>query len=198
MTQTTSKVQIRRAITPDAPWVVSVLREAFAEYAHLYTEKGYAATTPGADAILKRMEEGPIWVTEHAGRIVGTGSAVPKPEGIYIRGMAIIPAARGLGIGHLLLNEIQQFAAAQGSQRLFLSTTPFLDRAIHLYEAFGFERINEGPHDLFGTPLFTMEKILFPRFSVQHSRKPDLPQASSYELRTPPARQTHGGSRSKA
>jgi len=43
---------------------------------------------------------------------------------------------------------------------MLLSTTPFLDDAIRLYQRFGFERIREGPHDLAGTPLFTMEKAV--------------------------------------
>jgi ribosomal protein S18 acetylase RimI-like enzyme len=45
-------------------------------------------------------------------------------------------------------------------RRLFLSTTPFLDRAISLYERFGFQRNEEGLRELFGTPLFTMEKFV--------------------------------------
>src|SRR5215472_9815578 len=94
--------------------------------------------------------------------IVGTGSVVSKPEGVYLRSMAVIPSARGLEIGQLLLDEIQSFAITQGCVRLFLSTTPFLNRAIRLYEAFGFRRTNDAPHDLFGTPLFTMEKTISP------------------------------------
>jgi len=46
----------------------------------------------------------------------------------------------------------------RGCKRLYLSTTPFLHSAIRLYERCGFRRTDEGPHDLFGTPLFTMEK----------------------------------------
>jgi ribosomal protein S18 acetylase RimI-like enzyme len=160
MTQSASGVQVRRATTDDAAWVASVLRQAFAEYEPLYTEQGYAATTPGAGEIAARMGQGPVWVAVHKERIVGTGSVVSRPEGIYIRGMAVIPSARGLGIGNRLLDEIRRFAIAQGCRRLLLSTTPFLDRAIRLYEAFGFRRINDGPHDLFGTPLFTMEKTV--------------------------------------
>jgi hypothetical protein len=45
-------------------------------------------------------------------------------------------------------------------KQLFLSTAPFLTRAISLYEQFGFLRSNEGPHTLFGTPIFTMRKVL--------------------------------------
>jgi putative acetyltransferase len=153
-------MQVRRATEKDAPCVASILRLAFAEYEPLYTEQGYAATTPGAAEIVARMGEGAAWVAVHKDQIVGTGSVVPKPQGIYLRGMAVIPSARGLGIGRGLLDEIQRFAIAQGRARLFLSTTPFLNRAIRLYEAFGFRRMKDGTHDLFGTPLFTMEKTV--------------------------------------
>ena len=91
---------------------------------------------------------------------IGTAAAVVKGPDMYIRGMAVLPTARGLHIGELLLSEIQSLAMRIGCRRIFLSTTPFLDRAIRLYEKFGFERTDEGPHELFGTPLFTMEKTL--------------------------------------
>jgi putative acetyltransferase len=90
--------------------------------------------------------------------IVGTVAAVAKGERLYIRSMAVLPSARGHGIGKALLEQIEKFATEQGFQRLYLSTTPFLLSAIRLYESFGFDRTSEGPHELFGTPLFTMEK----------------------------------------
>jgi ribosomal protein S18 acetylase RimI-like enzyme len=43
---------------------------------------------------------------------------------------------------------------------LILSHSSIFALAIRLYEKFGFRRNGEGPHDLFGTPLVTMEKIL--------------------------------------
>src|SRR5215831_1629356 len=153
MTQSASEVRVRRATPDDAAWVASVLRQAFAEYEPLYTEQAYAATTPGTAEIVARMGQGPVWVAVHKEQIVGTGSIVPKPEGIYIRGIAVIPSARGLGIGFRLLDEIQRFAVTQDCRRLFLSTTPFLSKAIRLYEAFGFRRTKDGAQNLFGTPL---------------------------------------------
>ena len=92
--------------------------------------------------------------------IVGTVSAIPQENGQYIRGMAIFPAARGQKIGDLLLSRVENFASEHGFKRLFLSTTPFLHRAIRLYERFGFRRTDWGADDLFGTPLFTMEKTI--------------------------------------
>jgi GNAT superfamily N-acetyltransferase len=160
MKETTSYPQIRRAAPFDVTSIASVLKQAFAKYEPLYTNEGYAATTPDADGVRTRMEEGPVWVALYNGEIVATASAVSKPAGLYVRGMAALPASRGLGVGRLLLVEIERFAATHGYKRLFLSTTPFLTRAIRLYESCGFQRASDGPQDLFGTPLFTMQKML--------------------------------------
>jgi GNAT superfamily N-acetyltransferase len=115
------------------------------------------------------MSEGPAWVALHNETIVGTASAVIQGAALYIRGMAVLPAARGRKVGELLLEEIESFAATQGLQSLVLSTTPFLSRAIRLYEHFGFVRRSDGPDDLFGTPLFTMVK----RLSYVESSRPE-------------------------
>ena len=167
--------QIRRATASDAPVIAFILREAFAEYEPLYTSQSYSVTTPGPDEVRDRMSEGPVWVALHGGHIVGTVSVVPEQTGIYVRGMAVLPAARGLGFGRLLLEEVESFATAGASRRLFLSTTPFLSQAIRLYECFGFQAASDGPRDLFGTPLLTMEKLVRARpLSNEHGRD-DLP-----------------------
>jgi putative acetyltransferase len=106
------------------------------------------------------MDEGPVWVALVDGRVVATASIVVKAEGIYIRGMAVLPGARGGNIGRLLLEHIEAYAAERGVKHLYLSTTPFLARAIRLYEHSGFRRTGRGPSEMFGTPLFTMEKCL--------------------------------------
>ena len=160
MAEEIANIRIRKAVAGDAPSIEGVLHESFIEYKLSYTEEAFAATTPIREQIQARMEEGPLWVALIHNTIVGTVSAVPKGEELYIRGMGILPRARGLRIGELLLRQIESFAFERGLKRLFLSTTPFLNRAIRLYESCGFTKSTEGPHDLFGTPLFTMEKIL--------------------------------------
>lgn len=160
MKQNVMNIQIRTALPDDAASIASVLDGSFVEYQSQYTPAGFAATTPALDEIRVRMSEGQMWVALRDHKIIGTVSVVPKGESLYIRGMAILPAARGERIGELLLKQIESFAVEHNYQRLFLSTTPFLSRAIRLYENFGFRRNDEGPHDLFGTPLITMEKTL--------------------------------------
>jgi ribosomal protein S18 acetylase RimI-like enzyme len=106
------------------------------------------------------MEEGPVWIALRENMIVGTVAALDRGEDLYIRGMAVLPASRGAAIGERLLETVEHVAEANGHCRMVLSTTPYLDRAIRLYERYGFRRIDEGPHDLFGTPLFSMAKIV--------------------------------------
>jgi GNAT superfamily N-acetyltransferase len=158
--QSVHRIRIRRAGPDDVATIAAVLFESFVQYKDLYTEKGFSATTPGVEDIRRRMEEGPVWVGVRDGVIAGTVSVVARGDSLYIRGMAVLPSARGSGIGSGLLREVESVACAAGHKRLVLSTTPFLRSAIQLYESFGFRRTDADPHDLFATPLFTMEKIL--------------------------------------
>ena len=155
-----TQVEIRRAGPEDAPVIAAVLHESFVEFKALYTEGGFAATALGAEQVLTRMQEGPAWVVLRAGVVMGTVAAIVKDESVYIRGMAVLPSARGLGGGAKLLQQVEKWAASQRYNRLSLSTTPFLHSAIRLYEKSGFRRMDGGLHDLFGMPLFTMDKAV--------------------------------------
>ena len=158
--ETTSSEQIRIAAPEDAAGIAASLRRSFAEYEPLYTPAAFAATVSTPEQILERMREGPVWVAVENGTIVGTVAAVPRADALYVRGMAVDPAMRGRGTGRALLEHVEEFASQNGFERLLLSTTPFLLSAIRLYEKHGFRRDAAGPHDLLGTPLFTMVKDL--------------------------------------
>jgi putative acetyltransferase len=155
-----SPLRIRLAASDDAPVVANILQAAFVEYESLYTPPGFAATTPDAQQVLARMREGPVWIALRHFDVVGTVAAVVKGDSLYLRGMAVRPQARRLKVGALLLDQAERFAREQACRRVFLSTTPFLDAAIRLYEKSGFRRVRDGGHDLLGTPLFMMEKYI--------------------------------------
>ena len=151
-------VQLRIATAEDAPQIRSVLHASFLEYEDRYTDRAFAATVPTEVELTDRLREGPTWVALCGGRIAGTVSAVPQSQSLHVRSMAVLPRARGKKIGTYLLKGVEDFASVHGYKRLSLSTTPFLIQAIRLYERYGFQRTNEGPSDLFGTPLFSMAK----------------------------------------
>ena len=153
-------MRIRTAVPDDVPAIASTLHRAFLEFEPLYTPEAFVATISSPGRIRLRLSEGPIWVALQGAVVIGTVSVAPKGDALYVRGMAVDPVARGSGIGRELMKRIEEYATERGFRRLYLSTTPFLIGAIRLYENCGFVRNEDGPDNLFGTPLFTMEKKL--------------------------------------
>ncbi|MBO0793447.1 MAG: GNAT family N-acetyltransferase [Ktedonobacteraceae bacterium] len=120
-----SQIYIREATAKDAESITAVLQRAFAEYKVAFTTEAFTATTPAREHLVLRLSEGPIWVAVQEEVIIGTISAVLKSEGVYLRSMAVLPSARGQGIGRLLLKQVEEFASQHGYERVFLSTTPY-------------------------------------------------------------------------
>jgi ribosomal protein S18 acetylase RimI-like enzyme len=156
-----STVSLRLARSSDAGAIAATLRAAFAAFEGLYTPPAFAATTPTPEQVAGRFDEGPIWLAEGNGLVLGTVSVVTRRGELYIRSMAVHPAARGQGIGTHLLMAVEEFARPRGYQRLVLTTTPFLTAAIRLYQRAGF-RLTGEQGDLFGTGLLWMAKDLTP------------------------------------
>jgi GNAT superfamily N-acetyltransferase len=153
-------IRIRLASQVDAPAVARVLLASFEEYRSLYTDRAFAATTPDADSIARRMDEGPTWVAHQGGHILGTISAIARDDGLYLRGMAVCPHWRRQRVGWAMLEHAEAFARRTGTGRLYLSTTPFLLPATRLYRKYGFRESDEGPPEVLGTALLTMVKPL--------------------------------------
>lgn len=150
---------IRTATTSDAKAIACLLRQAFEEFAPLYTPESFVATVQPEDGVLKRLREGPVWLAESASGVIGTVSAVCLEDALVVRGMAVAPEARGRGIGRALLTTAEDFARNRGLNGLSLYTTQFLADAISLYRAFGFTFTGEtvSPN---GTELLKMVKTL--------------------------------------
>ena len=145
----------------DADAISEILREAFAPFESLYTAEAFAATVISPEKIRERFDEaGAIWAALKSERIVGTVSVLPDGDWLYIRSMAVLPVAQGLGIGRKLLETVENYAARNGFEKLFLYTTPYLPAAIRLYEQNGFTRGELEPERFFGTPCFEMRKKL--------------------------------------
>ena len=127
-----------------------------------------AVRIPGSGNITNIFATADVVTTDDRGayRIFGllpgeyVVAAVPRVDALYMRSMAVRRASGGAGCGRRLVEAVERHAAAHGFATVVLSTTPFLDSAIALYERCGFRRTDAGPLDLAGTPLLTMEKIL--------------------------------------
>jgi GNAT superfamily N-acetyltransferase len=150
---------IREARPADAGAVSSLLKSAFSEFEPLYTPEAFGATVLSESGVLARLGQGPMWVAEKGSTLIGTVAAVQTEDSVMVRGMAVAPMARGLGIGRALLSLGEDFAKKTGCKRLTLYTTAFLKQAIHLYQAAGFRFTGEtaNPH---GTELLLMAKVI--------------------------------------
>src|SRR5262249_57522617 len=100
------EVEIRTASVNDVAAIAAVLAASFLEYKSLYTEKGYAATTPSEEVIKNRFAEGKVWVAAVEEKIIGTVSVVPQNESLYIRSMAVLPHTPVPQIFHPLFSQL--------------------------------------------------------------------------------------------
>ena len=154
-----AEVNVRLAVEADAEDISKILLEAFGVYRRFYTEEAFEQVTPKSDEIVRRFAEGPIWTAEIGGETVGTVSVTTEPEGLYVRSMAVSPKAQGKGVGHKLLEAVDEYAARSDEERIFLYTTYFVPGAKEMYENHGYEWVRDTTADeWYGTPGLEMDK----------------------------------------
>lgn len=71
------------------------------------------------------------------------GPLVRSPDEAEIRALAVLPRARGLGVGRALLRAVIERAIREQVRHLVLFTQPAMRAAHHLYEEAGFVRLPE-------------------------------------------------------
>jgi len=94
------------------------------------------------------------WIAELEGEVVGSVFIVRQDDDTArLRLLYVDAAARGLGLGRWLVDECIRFAQAKGYTRMVLWTNDVLVSARRIYEAAGFELIEENTHHSFGKDL---------------------------------------------
>lgn len=102
------------------------------------------------------------WVAEQDGVILGAvflvqarteGTDLPLPETGQLRMLYVEPRARGMGIGHLLVDACIRHAREIGYARMTLWTNDILHAARRIYERAGFRLTAQERHHSFGKDL---------------------------------------------
>lgn len=88
------------------------------------------------------------YVAEHDGELIGGAGIFPSdglpPDVCELVKMYLRPAARGMGLGRELIRLSIDFAKSVGYKQVYLETMPQLQKALTVYEKFGF-RYLDGP-----------------------------------------------------
>ncbi|HEX7335884.1 MAG TPA: GNAT family N-acetyltransferase [Gemmatimonadales bacterium] len=85
---------------------------------------------------------GEVFFVLDQGEVMGTCAVLRhSAEDYEIAKMAVAPAARGRGFGHLLMEAAVSFSRAAGARRVIIVSNTVLETAIHLYLKHGFVRV---------------------------------------------------------
>jgi ribosomal-protein-alanine N-acetyltransferase len=126
---------IRRMAISDIEAVLE-LEQQISKAPHWSFSDYERCTTVDNSAPLKRM--GFIAGTE--GRLAGFSVGKLVAGVCELETVAVIPEARGRGIGRALLDAVADWAQAEGAARIELEVRASNNRAIKLYEQAGFQR----------------------------------------------------------
>ena len=100
------------------------------------------------------------WIAEVDGQNVGHVFLVKHPSQAHtakLRLLFVEPSARGMGLGHALVNECVRFARTAGYRKIVLWTQSMLTAAHRIYQGAGFRLVKEEPHHSFGHDLVGQE-----------------------------------------
>jgi DNA-binding MarR family transcriptional regulator/GNAT superfamily N-acetyltransferase len=152
-----ARVTIRPYRIGDVGWAIEKHGRLYAqEFGWNHEFEALVASLFARFLTSRQAESEQFWVAEVDGERVGCVFVVRNeedPKAAQLRCLLIDPSARGLGLGHRLVEECIRFAKSAGYERMLLWTNDVLTAARRVYERAGFSLAKEYPHPSFGHDL---------------------------------------------
>ncbi|MET9219480.1 bifunctional helix-turn-helix transcriptional regulator/GNAT family N-acetyltransferase [Streptomyces sp. NPDC003300] len=151
-----SRVVLRGARPGDLGWSIERNAEVYAtEFGWNEEYEALVAQIVADFAAHRDPERDAVWIAELDGQRAGCVFCVrdKEPDTARLRLLLVDPAARGHGIGKLLVDECIAFARSAGYTDLVLWTNDILAGARTIYQRAGFELVAEQRHHSFGREL---------------------------------------------
>jgi putative acetyltransferase len=138
---------IRLICPADDAAVAAVIRSVVPEFTPFTTGSTLADSEVAAMSQAYRAPRSAYFVVEAAGEVVGGAGVGPLVGGPFevceLRKMYFMTAARGHGMGELLLRHCMRVARGFGYQVCYLETLSGMDAARHLYARAGFRPLEK-------------------------------------------------------
>jgi predicted N-acetyltransferase YhbS len=153
-------MKLRNYRETDIPVILSVIKEAFAEYRE-YLDPPSSAEQITMEKVIAELESADALVAETDGKMVGCIFFRPQGEGVYVGRLSVLPGYRSRGIARAMFKEIEHRARSEGYRTLMLEVRLVLGKQLALYNKLGFEFHEYGTHEGYTQPTYMkMRKVL--------------------------------------
>ena len=155
-----------RPIQPaDNPAIAAIIRNTLAEFGVNRPGTAYydASTDDMYGSFQLPGSRYNVGLLDH--RVVGGGGIYPSaglPSGVCeLVKMYLDPSARGHGLGKQLIEASLAFARQTGYRQVYLETMPELEKAVSIYERFGFHHLHHalGNTGHYGCSLWLLKNL---------------------------------------
>lgn len=163
--KTLPEIIIRQIQPTDNPHLALIVRNTLAEFGAANPGTVYFDST--TDSLFELFQEpnATYFVAEANGKILGGGGIYPTeglPENTCeLVKMYLLPDARGIGLGRMLIEKCLETAKQNGFTQVYLETLDELHLALKIYAKFDFEYLKApmGNSKHFGCGLWMLKKL---------------------------------------
>ena len=160
-----SNIRIRSIQLSDNSALAIIVRTTLTEFGA--NVPGTVYFDPSTDALFELFQtpKSGYFIAEVDDKIVGGGGIYPTEDlplnTCELVKMYLLPEARKLGVGRMLMEQCLQTARSGGFEQVYLETLPELKQAVRVYEKFGFEYLSAplGNSKHFGCGLWMLKRF---------------------------------------